>query len=355
MTKGSSSIENLKIVKYDDTQKNIWDEFVRSNPCSWTGHLSGMFALEKETAKAENYSLMVFDEKQQLLALLPLFLVIHKELRFLKRRILNTGTHLASGPLLAINLGKKQKKKIINLLMSKVDEIGKQVKADEVTIGYPNIIDGQTSLSRYGYFPLKQFGYKERNVVTMIKDLGESEEDLFASIEHRCRKSIRKCSRYNVMFQEIQEKEQWLNCYDLNIQTLGVVAYSKKALEIIWDEFVLQGTAIVTAILHQEQITNVLVSTGWRDCFYFWIGFNSKTDEVPGGSNMLLWETMLFYKQKDFRFCEVGSMEFVSGKRGNISRFKESFNGLPIYMLSGTLELCPVKCRVIDLVRTMRQ
>ena len=101
----------MKIIKYDDTLKKVWDEFVYSHPGAWSGHLSGIFALERETAKAENYSFMVFNEKGQVVALLPLFLVTHRELKLLKRRVLNSGTHLASGPLLSPRLGKKEKKK----------------------------------------------------------------------------------------------------------------------------------------------------------------------------------------------------------------------------------------------------
>lgn len=345
----------MKIVKYDDSQKYAWDEFVQSNSCSWTGHHSSMFAFEKERSKAENHSILIFDDNGILSAILPLFLVTHREIKFLKRRILSSGTELASGPLLLEDIGKKQKKKVINLLFSHVSEIGKQLKADEVRIGYPNIIAGQTSLNYYGYFPLKRFGYKENNVITMIKDLRKSEEDLFASMEHRCRKSINKCRGNNILFQEIKEKDQWLNCYDMNIQTLGTLAYSKTELEILWDQFVMQGVAKVTAILHAGEIINIVLTTGWTDCFYFWIGFNAKNNGVSGGATLLLWETMLFYKRKGFRFCEIGSMEFVDGKHGNISKFKESFNGSPMYMLSGALELHPVKCRLIDLIRAVKR
>ena len=345
----------MKIIKYDDTLKKVWDEFVYSHPGAWTGHLSGIFALERETATAENYSFMVFNEKEQVVALLPLFLVTHRELKFLKRRVLNSGTHLASGPLLSPHVGIKMEKKILNVLISNVAEIGKQLKADEVTIGYPNVIGGQTSLSRYGYFPLKQFGYQERNVVTMIKDLSGEEEKLFASLKFVCRKNIRRCRKEDVSFEEIRSKEQWLECYNLNLQTLGSIAYSKKAMELMWDNFVLQGAAKVTALRHKGEITNVTLFAGLKDCFYSWVGFNSRSDVVPGAGNMLLWETMLLYKQKGFNFFEVGSMEFVSGKYGNISRFKESFNGIPMYMLSGTLRLRPIKLSIFDLLKSVRQ
>ena len=241
------------------------------------------------------------------------------------------------------------------MLIFNVSEIGKLLKADEVTIGYPNVIDGQTSLNHYGYLPLKQFGYQESNVVTMIKDLSGEEEELFASLKSVCRKNIRRCRKEDVSFEEIQSKNQWLECYNLNLQTLGSIAYSKKAMGIMWDNFVLQGAAMVTALRHKGEITNVVLTTGLRDSYYYWFGFNSRTDVVPGAANLLLWKTMLLYKQKGFKFFEVGSVEFVSGKYGNISRFKESFNGIPMYMLSGTLRLRPIKLSILDLLKSVKR
>ena len=344
----------MEIISYSDSWKNKWDSFVEGNPCSWTGHFSGIFVLEREEKSAINHSLLVVSEKKEILALLPLFLVVQHELRFIPLRILTSGTHLASGPLFLPQLAKKKKKQAFKLLIERTIDLGRELCVDQIVISYPNIINDKSSLEVLHYYPLKCYGFKEKNIVPMIKNITAPKEELFSSLNPKCRNSIRRAQKSGVLFRHVTSKDEWMSFYDLNVETLGGNAYSREIMKIIWHKFVMHDVANVTAVFLNDIPISIALTTCWRCSYYYWFGFNSRINRIPGSANLLLWETMLFYKEKGLKFFEVGSMEFSSGKQKRISKFKESFNGIPTYMLSGVLILKPLKHHAVAILKQIR-
>jgi hypothetical protein len=237
----------------------------------------------------------------------------------------------------------------------RVNDIAKRFNADRIWVGYPCFIGKQTALNYYGYYPLKRFGYRELNIVTMIKDLTSNSDLLFKSLNSDCRRMIRRCEKEGGTFYKITDRDEWLHCYDLNLQTLGERAYSLEAMEIVWDQFVEKGIATITSTRLKGRNISVIVTTGMNKSCYWWIGFNTKPQVLKGANNFVLWNTMLLYKEMGVKFFEIGGMEFLHGKKKNISKFKESFNGTPTYLLSGVLELKLIKKTCFELLRVMRQ
>ena len=100
-----------------------------------------------------------------------LFLIVRPTLKILSKRILCSGTHLTSGPLLSDKLASKEKNRLTQSIIEHVKEMGKELNVDNIIINYPSIINEEKSLDKFGYYPLKHFGFKESNSVTMIKNV----------------------------------------------------------------------------------------------------------------------------------------------------------------------------------------
>ena len=340
----------MRIELYTDARRAEWDAFVAANPEASFRHLSALFAFEEEVSGARNRALVMLDERGRLAGLLPLYEIEERTLRRLTVRTLTSGTTLPAGPLFDAALSAKQQRDALALLMAHVERSARASGAERVTIFYPNVVGERTSLEHFGYLPLRHFGYREHNVVSLLLDLREPRDTLFARLKYSCRKQVNKCDRDGVAFQEITGRDEWLGCYDLNVQTLGALAYTRRAMELVWDDFVAPGHATVTATKLGGRTLSVIVTVGLRASCYNWIAFNSKTDFVNGAHNFALWQTIELWQRRGASFFEIGSMEFAVDKQKNIGSFKESFGGRPVYALGGTLELKPAKRALLDLV-----
>ena len=346
----------MKVVKYSSSMCDQWDEFVCNHDYAWVGHHSSMFELEKEFGN-ENISLMLLDDKEKVIGIMPLFFYIKKIKNIIPlQKSLISASSLRSGPLLAQALSKKQQEKALDLLISETIALGKSLKVDNINIEYPVMYRDQTYLEHAKYFPLRKYGFEEDNVVGMVKDLSADEETLFSSLNNNCRTSIRKCISESGEFVNITDRTQWIDCYDINVQTFNSKfsrPYSLKTLEILWDNFVVNGLAEVTAVKHNGKIISITISAVMNNSCYPWIGFNSKPAPIKGTDNLLTWKTMLFFKQKDIRFFEIGSREFSHSKQINISKFKESFNGFDTYCLGGNLIFNPFKLFMLKMLKQL--
>jgi Acetyltransferase (GNAT) domain len=344
----------MQIEEYNETRRADWDAFVAAHPHASFRHLSGLFALEAEISGARNRSLMIYDERGRLVGLLPLFEVVERALRYLRLRTLNSGTTLPGGPLFDLSLSAKQERDLLAELMAHVETLARSIGAERVSISYPNVIGDRTSIAHYGYLPLRRFGYREHNIVGLLLDLSASATALFAQLKSACRNMIRRAERDGLTWHVITDRAEWLACHALNVQTLGAHAYTPRAFEIIWDEFVAKDTASVGTAKVGGRIASVCVVVGLRTSCYYWLGFNARPPLATGANNFALWHSILLWQQRGARFFELGSMEFDDARQQQIGAFKESFGGTPCYALGGARELKPHRRIVRELLTLAR-
>lgn len=296
---------------------------------------------------------MLWDERKNLIGILPLFFFKRKVKKFFLIKSFVSSYSLRSGPLFSPELSKGQKDKALDVFMLKLLKDANYLGIDNIRISYPVIYGDNVSLEHYGYFPLKKYGFKEGNVVTIIKNLQIDEDELLKSLYQNCRNKIRQAKKKGAQFTEIDSYEEWMNCcYTLNLETFSTEAakpFSKRYLGIIWKNFVEKGMAKVTGIKFEDRIISVRVTVFKGKSCYNWLCFNSKPSPIPGANNLLNWENLLYFKKRGMDLYEIGSLEFGDEKQIQISQFKESFNGKSYYCLDGELHLRPIKNSLLEL------
>jgi hypothetical protein len=327
----------MEVAPYDPARRAEWDEFVHSNPLAGTGHLSGQFVLNESLGSGTNRSLMLYEERE-LVGVLPLYLTSDTQLQFLKVRSISSPG--AAGPLLKASLPRTKAKEGMNLLMKSMQELARETKADRITVSYPSVIGGMLAVERFGVLPLRTYGFHETNMAGWYIDLRQSENELFAQLEHKCRNMVRRAKRSGAEIVTVQDRAAWLSCESLVEETFGSMKYSRKTLEIIWDEFVSKGLAFVNAVTFEGRILNVVVTSIFNQVAYYWYSFNKKQSPVPGGNNAVVWHAMLQNRSLGCRFFLVGTLYFEADEKNlNIVSFKRSFGGTPYYVMGGTLNL----------------
>jgi hypothetical protein len=324
----------MKFLSYDPTKREEWDQFVLANPQAALGHLSSQFLLAGENPTTTNRSILMYEDSMQLVGLLPLYEVKFSVLRMLTIRTLASST----GPLMRPNLAPTEQGKYLDALIDHVKSLAGELGVDRISITYPSIIEGQLAIERFGFLPLRKYGFTENNMLGTCLDLHRDETALLASLEKNCRYKIRKAEKDGVTISPIETREDWLACETLNEQTLGRHKHSGRTMEMVWDEFIAKGHAHAFVAKHQDRVISVEVIHTFGQCGYAWIAFNARPITIAGANNYLLWHSILRTKQLGASFFLMGTHEFSDdAKMQGISDFKKSFGGAPYYVLGGTL------------------
>ncbi|MGH9407488.1 MAG: GNAT family N-acetyltransferase [Terriglobia bacterium] len=333
----------MRIQRYDG-QRELWDNFVLSHPEGSVSQLSASFLLAERSQGARNRSLTMLADGGELAGIFPILELTHRELRLIRVREL-----LCGGPLLKPGLPRAAHQQALAAFVGEAKANAAELGADRVTISYPASAGGLLAIERYGYLPVKEFGFRELNSVGQFLDLRQEEERLFRNLDSKCRNMIRRAQKSGIAISPLTSRERWLTCHDLNVRTLGSAGYSMESLETIWDEFISRGVAAAVAAELDGRILSVAVASRLNQAAYYWLGFNEQPHSVPGANNYALWEAILLCKREGVCWFNVGSLEFSANqKQKNIAAFKAQFGGLPTYTLSGVWERRPGKRWIIE-------
>lgn len=221
-----------------------------------------------------------------------------------------------------------------------------------MVIAYPTIISSVPAVERFGYFPLKPFGWQESNIVALVLDLRREQQEIFSGFDESTRRYIRRCEREGATIQEVKDLETWRRCYPLNVQTLGEACYSDTWLDFVWREFIEPGLAVSIAVIQHGQVVSVATAVRWGTVGYYWLGFNAQPP-VRGANSLALWSAISLLKDLGVTDFEIGSLEFGSEEQQGIGEFKARFRGRPVYQLSGTLRMKPVKHALLETLTSL--
>jgi hypothetical protein len=349
VNEGRSVRPSFTLVPYEDSLRADWDSLVANHPLASDGHHSAQFALARAAA-ATNVSVMVYDGTRPI-GVFPLFEVRERELRYVPIRTLRSGFAFPAGPLVE-SKAKQAQQPLVRELVEEARHIAARRRCDRLWIDEPTIAGGEIAIDRYGYLPLRAFGFAERNVVSLVLDF-RGGTDPERERGRTCRQLIRKAHDAGATVERIVTREAWLASEELNVQTLGPMAYSRAQLEVIWDEFLAPGLASAFACSLGGIVGSVVTTIHGRTSTYYWLSFNRRPLPVQGMCHAALASAIDHARRRGSCFFELGSKEFSDRKQLGISQFKESFGGRPCYGMCSVLVRRRVKRALLDGVRSL--
>ena len=340
----------MNILPYSVDLQSEWARFVDTHPHRAIGHLPAIATLEQLTSGARNRSLVVRDEAGRLVGVIPLFECERCELRLFRTRVLCSGTHVPSGPLLATSLSERQLLGVTEQIATRLVAEAREIRADAIEIAYPTVVGDRPAVENMGLYPLRPFGFHETNVVALVADLSVSEGELMTKLDAKARNLIKRCLKGGAEVRPILAREEWLRCHELNQATLGAHAYSKEAFAAIWDVIIAPGHAAAVGTYFEGRLVSVVTVTLVGSSSYYWLSFNSAPPPIPGANTLALWEGMLTARRSGRALFELGSLEFDNPKQIRIGKFKAQFGGRPVYALAGVRQLRPIRRATLDLI-----
>jgi hypothetical protein len=337
----------MEIVDFEPGLREEWDAFVAKHPLAGFGHLSGNFALAGVTDGVRNLSL-VAREGRQIAGILPLFARTGRVLRSVAVTDMVSGAFFPAGPLISPAAKGKAETNVLTALLEAARARAAAAGADRIVIAYPNVTGGQPTIGRAGYSPLLHHGYRARPAVGLLLDLTQTAEQLGAGRKSGCRQSIAKAQASGATVDAVRDRDEWMACYEMNVQTLGELAHSEVQLAAIWDHFIQSGQTHAYAVRANGVTAAVAVTIESHGTAYYWHGWRANA-QLPGASHLALWTAILAARDRGCRAFELGSLEFEHAKNIGISQFKQSFGGTAFQTMAAACELRPVKSAAIAL------
>jgi hypothetical protein len=338
----------MEIIDYSQDLAPEWDAFVAGHPLASYGHLSAQFALASAYDGVRNVSL-VAREGRRIAGLLPLFFREHRAIRAVRIRELSSGLFFPAGPLVSPQFAGKAETRVLDALVEAARTHAGALGADHVVITHPHVAGGRTSIERFAYSPLLHYGYRPRHGVGLLLDLSQSDEQLAAGRRSGCRQAIAKAQSLGAHAGVIDRRDEWIACHELNVQTLGPLAYTPRQMAVIWDAFIGAGHASAHAVRFDGSVVAAAVVIRSRDAAYYWVGIGRKPQPVQGAAHLALWSAILSSRAAGCTAFELGSLDFENRKSMGISQFKQSFGGTPHQIISAQLDAKPVKSAAIHL------
>lgn len=338
----------MELLDYTSDLRPEWDAFVAAHPRAAQGHLSAQFELAAATPGVQNVSLAVRDGRA-LTGVLPLFASSHRQLKAVPVRELMSGAFFPAAPLVSPKLQGKAETRVLDLLHEGMAARAAALHADRVIVTHPHVVDGQPSIVRFGYSPLLHRGFAARHGVGLLVDLSKSPEQLSSGLRSGCRQSLTKAEGAGVTVRVITDRAEWLACHELNLQTLGALAYTERQMAVIWDAFIAQGHAAAHLGSVNGTPVAATVTIYGNGSAYYWIGLNRRPAPVVGAGHLTLWTAMLAARDRGTPYFELGSLDFGNPKNAGISQFKQSFGGVPYQIISAQLDVKPVKSAALAL------
>jgi hypothetical protein len=342
----------IRIVPHDASRTAAWDAFVESNPHAWVGHSSAVLRLEAALGN-RSFSLMALDGSDRVVAVAPLFLVQYTLSRMFQVRSLVSGTQLRGGPLLDAGMNPKNRRALFAAFTAELEGIAGREQIDQVRIAFPHVFGDRLNTDIYPVFPLRDHGFSALANYTLLLPLGGGPERLFKGITPPARRQIKRAKAAGAECVAITDRQQWLDCDELNRDTFTAEeadAFSLEFLQLAWDELVATGLGQVFGVRHQGQLVNAVLTVGTRHSQYIWLLFSRQPRPLAGANDMLFWYVIETLAEQGCNYLEVGSMDFDDPRMKAISDFKRKFGAQPRPSLEGLLVYSDLKLTGAHLV-----
>jgi FemAB-related protein (PEP-CTERM system-associated) len=254
-----------KVLMADDSQRDAWDEFVRSRPDASFYHLYEWRGFFESVFSKETYYFAAVDEAGDIRGVLPL----------VRQRSIVFGDYMVSLPFL--NYGG---------VLADSDEVQCLLVDSAISIGQSL---GVSHTEFRDQRPIAGLSCRE-DKVAMILDLPESEEELARALGSKRRSQINRCKREGPVVRngQLNLLGDFYSVFSRNYRDLGIPVYPKRMFVDILERFPDQTEILVVYVSGNPAAAAFLLHHG-DNSEIPWAASVRKYNSI--GINMLLyWE-----------------------------------------------------------------
>lgn len=348
----------MKIRRYHDIDRAVWDRLASESPDAWLTHTCRWIDLEQRFFVSENLSFGLF-ENAELVGIQPLFLSDGVDTAF-GERLLHSGIHRHTGLALAPDVSAAVAKAVRTAAMKEMLALADLYDVDRVQLNSHNLAPVNRSVTReeipfwvreYGFHLGLAFGPNGMSPcpglstinADQLVDLRATEDDLFTNLDESCRRAVRKADKSGLSF-EISNDAIALDSYiDLARASAARTEEALPALAYyqgIFASFAAEGRAqVMFARKDAVRVAGLILLTD-KNAASFLAGV-SLPEALPFRPNDFLhWNAILWAKRADLDIYRFGPW-FPEVPRdwpiSKVSHFKTKFGSKSVPIIQGSL------------------
>ena len=343
--------------EFNECSPSKWDEFCLQSENSWLWHTHSSILSKEFWYNHYNCSFYIIDNsnKQKIVAIFPLFLVK-------RRKIINYSTFESlGGPAYSTDLNEtklKKVKKVINDYLESLLKRNNANKCEIVLSSLSNIIINNKKLIPN---PLGFFINNDKSSFTYIKNLNYPNHELFNSLSHQAKYTIKKNSQkiYFKLINSYNESKRILKVY-LNLHRKMTVrkkinTLNEKYFEHIFLEFPKKYKKIFY-LKNSNKILAISIFGVFKNKVSYWANVSEEEGLKIGSNYILMWKVIQYFKKKKIEHFEFGEGFYPYDKKEllYLNHFKRSFGAEKIILFKGDKILSKNKDLVFNILKNTR-
>ena len=298
---------------FSDDDRDLWNEWVRSNPWASFYHL---WAWGDVLCKTYRYRRYYIGAKQgdKIVGVLPL---IYIRSRIFADKLVSLPFAEYGGPLLADSIESCDEKSALTALSERVSALAEGLGVDYVDLRQPRFplaLTVPTCVSK----PLRRY-------VTFVLDLTKGESELWRSLDKKCRNAVRRARKVGVKIKNaaFDDVGQYYRLHLLTESRHGSPPHAEAFFRNVFDAFRREGLRMTLALYDGQAIGGILAFSFGTKLYWF----NNVLDRDYARlnpTNLLLWHLIEWGMQNDFETLDLGQTR--PAETGTYS-FKRGWSG----------------------------
>jgi hypothetical protein len=212
---------------------------------------------------------------------------------------------------------------------------------------------------------LENLGYRLEDRYEFALSLEKTEDELWAAMEYRRRRSVRKAEKLSVdiepltLEEGIPELRRLLAATGTRLQKRGAqVHFGGDRLGSSISMLVQSRKASIIGARYHGVVVSAILIIETGDMAYYSLAGHSPESFAVHAPTLLLWRTILRYKTSGVKWFNFGGVSFSAADPKDLEYglycFKKGFGGAPELCTTGTKVLRPVQQEVIARLQAIR-
>lgn len=286
---------NLSVVPFLDDDKDLWNEWVTSNPWASFYHLWEWGEVLCRTYQYQRYYFAV-KRGQEILGVLPLIYIRSK---IFANKLVSLPFAEYGGPLLTDSIDSPEIELALAIFSKALSTLVRLLRVDYVELRQPKFSLSLTAPTS-GFTPLRRY-------LTFRVDLTKSESELWRNLDKKCRNAIRRAMRSGVKIKEVDldHISQYYHLYLDTESRHGSPPHSEDFFRNVIDLFAQKRLRMMLAVFDGKAIGGIMAFHFMKKLYWF----NNVLDREYAKlnpTNLLLWKLIKWGVQNDFAMLDLG-------------------------------------------------
>lgn len=320
---------NLSIVPFLDDDKDLWDEWVTSNPWASFYHL---WEWGEVLCKTYHYQRYYFALKRgkEILGVLP-FMYIRSKI--FANKLVSLPFAEYGGPLLTDSMDSSEIESALAIFSKTLSTLTRVLGVDYVELRQPRFSLSFTAPTSV-IIPLRRY-------VTFRVDLTKGESELWRNLDKKCRNAIRRAKRLGVKTKEVNVNHIG-QYYHLHLDTEsrhGSPPHSEVFFQSIFGSFAQKSLRMMLAVFDGKAIGGIMAFHFMKKVYWF----NNVLDRKYASlnpTNLLLWHLIKWGVQNNAAMLDLGQ---TRPEDKGIYHFKSGWGGHKIPLENNVLMMRSVE------------